>query len=147
MRQKGIEMRRKRKGFTLIELLTVVLIIGMLAAFVAPKIFKGLGKAKHDIAKSKMAKIEGALAEFHFNCDRLPTDSEGLLALIEMPDELEGKWAGRYCKPSELIDPWGNDYIYIEGSGELGEKDYELVSFGADGVEDGEGDNEDITND
>ncbi len=140
-------MRRKRKGFTLIELLAVILIIGMLAAFVAPRIFKGLGKAKHDIAKSKMAKIEGALVEFHFHCGRLPTDSEGLEALIVMPDELEGKWAGRYCKRSELIDPWGNDYLYFEGSGELGDKDYELISYGADGVEGGEGDNEDITND
>ncbi len=145
--KKGIKMRRKRKGFTLIELLTVVLIIGMLAAFVAPKIFKGLGKAKHDIAKSKMALIEQGLARFYYDCGRFPTDSEGLEVLLIMPDELDGKWNGRYCKGSELIDPWGNPYLYFEGSGELGDKEYELISFGADGVEGGEGDNEDITND
>jgi general secretion pathway protein G len=147
MERKGIEMRRKRKGFTLIELLAVIMIIGLLAAFVAPKIFKGLGQAKHDIAKSKMAKIEGALAEFHFHCGRLPNDSEGLEALHIMPDELDGKWAGRYCKPSELLDPWGNEYIYAEGSGEIGDKEYLLMSLGADGVEGGEGEDADIERD
>ncbi len=141
-------MRRKRKGFTLIELLTVVLIIGLLAAFVAPKIFKGLGKAKHDIARSKMALIVQGLARFFYDCGRFPTDSEGLGVLVsEMPEDLDGKWTGRYCKESELIDPWGNPYQYFAGSGELGEKEYELISFGADGVEGGEGNNEDITND
>jgi len=148
MRQrKEFKMRRKRKGFTLIELLTVVVIIGMLAAFVAPKIFKGLGKAKHDIAKSKMALIEQGLARFFYDCGRFPTDAEGLEVLIIMPDELEGKWDGRYCKESELIDPWQNPYQYFAGSGELGDKEYELLSLGADGVEGGEGDNADITND
>lgn len=138
---------RRQKGFTLIELLTVVLIIGMLAAFVVPRMFKGLGKAKHDIAKSKMAILEQGLARFMYDCGRFPTDSEGLESLVMMPDELDGKWNGRYCKQSDLLDPWSNQYLYYEGSGELGDKEYELVSLGADGVEGGEGDNEDITND
>ncbi len=140
-------MRRKRKGFTLVELLVVIVIIGLLAAFAVPKIFTGLGKAKHDIARSKMALIEQGLARFFYDCGRLPTDSEGLMVLIEMPGELEGKWAGRYCKPSELLDPWGNEYLYAEGSGEIGDIEYELISFGADGVEGGEGENEDIMRD
>jgi general secretion pathway protein G len=137
----------KRKGFTLVELLVVIVIIGLLAAFAVPKIFTGLGKAKHDIARSKMALIEQGLGRFQYDCDRLPTDSEGLEALIIMPDELEGKWDGRYCKQSALIDPWENPYLYFAGSGELGDKEYELISFGADGVEGGEGNNADITND
>ncbi len=141
-------MRRKRKGFTLIELLVVITIIGLLAAFTVPKIFTGMGRAKRDIARSKMALIEQGLGRFYYECGRLPNESEGLRALIdEMPDELEGKWTGRYCKESELIDPWENPYLYFEGSGELGDKEYELVSLGADGVEGGEGDNADITND
>ncbi len=148
MRQrKEFKMRRKRKGFTLIELLVVIVIIGLLAAFAAPKVFKSLGKAKHDIAKTKMAVIEQGLGMFHLDCGRLPTDSEGLEALIIMPDELDGKWNGKYCKESALIDPWQNLYLYFEGSGELGDNEYELISFGADGVEGGEGDNADITND
>lgn len=140
-------MRRNRKGFTLIELLVVILIISSLAAFVAPRMFKGLGKAKRDIAKSKMALIERGLAEFFLDCGRLPTGDEGLQSLMQMPAELEDKWNGRYLKPTEIIDPWGNEYEYYEGSGELGAKEYELISYGADGVEGGEDDNEDITND
>lgn len=140
-------MRSNRKGFTLIELLTVVIIIGMLAAFVAPRMFRGLGKAKRDIARGKMALVERGLGEFFLDCGRLPTAEEGLQALIEAPAELEEKWNGRYLKPSEIIDPWENPFEYYEGSGELGAKEYELISYGADGVEGGEGDNEDITND
>ncbi|MBE0536110.1 MAG: type II secretion system major pseudopilin GspG [Phycisphaerae bacterium] len=140
-------MRKKRKGFTLIEILTVVLIIGMLGAFVAPRLFKGLGKAKTQIAVGKMAILENALGQFYFHCGRFPNDAEGLEALIIMPDDLEGKWNGRYCKQSDLLDPWGNPFMYYEGSGELGDKEYELISFGADGLEGGEGDNADITND
>jgi general secretion pathway protein G len=139
--------QRTRKGFTLIEILTVVLIIGMLGAFVAPRLFKGLGKAKRDIAVGKMAILENALAQFYFHCGRFPTDDEGLNALIAMPAELEGKWNGRYCKQSDLLDPWGNMFLYYEGGGGLGDKEYELISLGADGLEGGEGDNEDITND
>ncbi len=139
--------RRKRKGFTLIEILTVVLIIGMLGAFVAPRLFKGLGRAKGQIAVGKMAILEQALGRFYFDCGRFPTDAEGLEALIIMPDELEGKWNGRYCKQSDLLDPWGNYFIYFEGSGEIGDKEYELISLGADGLEGGEGDDADITND
>ncbi len=148
MRQrKGFKMTTKRKGFTLIELLVVIVIIGMLAAFAVPKLFTTLGKAKHDIAKTKMAVIEQGLGMFFVHCGRFPTDSEGLEALIIMPDDLDGKWAGTYCKESQLLDPWQNPYLYFEGSGELGDKEYELISFGADGVEGGEGDNADITND
>lgn len=140
-------MRKKRKGFTLIEILMVVLIISLLGAFVAPRVFKGLGKAKHDIAVGKMAILEQALGRFYFDCGRFPMDAEGLEALIFMPDELEGKWNGRYCKQSDLLDPWGNPFLYYEGSGEIGDKEYELISLGADGAEAGEGDDADITND
>jgi len=139
--------RRSRKGFTLIEILTVVLIIGLLGAFVAPRVFKGLGKAKRDIAVAKMAILENALAQFYFHCGRFPTEAEGLDSLIVGPPDLEGKWAGRYCKQSDLFDPWGNRFLYFEGSGTPGDREYVLVSLGADGLEGGDGDNEDITND
>lgn len=139
-------MTRKRKGFTLIEIMIVVMIIGLLAAFTVPSIFKRFGKAKRSIAKSKMAIIDSALGDFYFDCDRLPTESEGLDALINAPSDLEEKWDGRYCKPSQLLDPWDNPYIYIE-EGFINIGSYDLISFGADGEEGGEGDSEDIYND
>ncbi|MHC4464107.1 MAG: type II secretion system major pseudopilin GspG [Planctomycetota bacterium] len=138
--------RRTFKAFTLIELLVVIMIISMLAVFVAPKMFKAVSKAKMDIAKAKMRDIENAIERFCIDCGRYPTDAEQLEVLIEAPEDLEEKWRGRYMKPSELIDPWKNPYIYVE-EGERNPGSYDLISLGADGKEGGEGDNEDIYND
>lgn len=146
---KGRQMRRnkcKRGAFTLVELLVVILIISMLAAFVAPRGFKALSKAKKDLARPKMAIIEGALGRFRFDCGRLPDDSEGLEALLVPPADLEEKWNGPYLKQSELLDPWENPYIYVS-EGEYNPGSFDLISLGADGQEGGEGENEDIVND
>jgi len=141
-----IHNRISRKGFTLIELLIVIVILALLVAFAAPKMFGKLGKAKHDIARSKMALVEKALESFAIDCGRYPYDSEGLEVLIEAPDDLEEKWQGRYCKPSDLLDPWGVEYVYFEeGIENVGS--YDLVSYGADGAEGGADDNADIVND
>jgi len=138
--------KRKRKAFTLVELLVVILIISMLAAFVAPRMFRGLGKAKKDIAKAKMAIIENALGRFYIDCGRYPDDSEGLEALITPPADLEEKWNGPYLKQSELLDPWEHPYIYV-AEGQINPGSFDLISLAADGMEGGEGDNEDVFND
>lgn len=139
-------MKRKRDGFTIIELLAVAMIIALLAVFVVPRAFRGLGKAKHDIAKGKMAIIEQALAQFQYDCGRLPTASEGLEALVIAPQDVEEKWNGPYLKRSEMLDPWERLYEYIE-QGMINVGSYDLISLGADGVEGGEGENADIYND
>ena len=139
-------MKKKERAFTIVELLVVILIISMLAAFVAPKMFRGLGKAKRDIAKAKMAIIEDALLKFYSDCERYPDDSEGLDVLIVAPSDLEEKWNGRYLKPSEILDPWGNPYIYV-AEGQINPGSFDLISMGADGQEGGEEGNEDIYND
>lgn len=139
-------MDAKRKGFTIVELLVVILIISMLAAFVAPKMFKGLGKAKRDIARAKMANIESAIGRFFIDCGRYPDDSDGLEVLLVAPDDVdEQKWQGPYLKRSALLDPWDNPYYYF-AEGERNPGSFDLVSYGADGEPDGEGDNEDIYN-
>ena len=92
--------KRKKKGFTLVELLVVIVIISMLAAFVAPNLFRHVLRAKKDLARPKMAIIESALEQFALHCGRFPDDSEGLNALLEPPADLEDKWNGAYLKQS-----------------------------------------------
>jgi len=138
---------RKRKAFTLVELLVVVLIITMLAAFVAPRMFSGIGKTKADLSKAKMAIIENAIARFYIDCGRYPDDSEGLEVLVLQPSDMEeDKWRGPYLKRSDLLDLWDNPYIYI-AEGEYNPGSFDLISLGADAMDGGEGDNEDIIND
>ena len=143
---KDMKQRRKQKGFTIIELVAVEMIISLLAVFVLPRAFKGLGRAKRDIARGKIGILEGALAQFQYDCGRFPTDAEGLQALLTPPAGLEDKWAGPYCKSSDLLDPWGNRFIYI-ATGVLNPGGFDLISYGADGAEGGEGENADIYND
>jgi general secretion pathway protein G len=141
---KGI--KRREKAFTLVELLVVILIISLIATVISRRLFTGLGKAKRDIAKAKMANIESAIGRFYIDCGRYPDDSETLEALIVAPSELEEKWNGPYLKRSELLDPWDNQYDYIE-EGQVNPGSFDLISYGADGQEGGEDDNEDIYND
>ena len=138
-------MKREAKGFTLVELLVVILIIALLAGWLAPNLFKHLGKAKKDIAKAKMSNIEDALNRFNIDCGRYPDDAEGLEVLVIAPADLEEKWNGPYLKRSMLLDPWDNPYEY-RAEGEYNPGSFDLISFGADGQESGEGDNEDIYN-
>jgi general secretion pathway protein G len=135
----------KRKAFTLIELLVVIVIISLLAGFVAPRMFSSVSKARRDLAGPKMAIIESALERFSLDCGGYPDDSEGLEVLLVAPAGLEEKWNGPYIKQSQLLDPWENPYIYV-AEGEINPGSYDLISFGADGLEGGEGDNEDIYN-
>jgi len=140
--------KQKRKAFTLVELLVVIVIISLLGAFVGPRMLKRLGKAKRDLAKPRLVLVEDALQRFAIDCGRLPDDSEGLEALLIMPDDetLEGKWLEPYLKRSQLLDPWGHPIIY-RAEGEINIGSYDLICLGADGEEGGEGDNADIFND
>ena len=137
--------RRKRKGFTLVELLVVIIILSLLAGFVAPKMLSRVGKAKKDLARPKMTVVESAIERFGLDCGQYPDDSMGLDALLSPPAGLEEKWNGPYLKASQLLDPWGNPYIYV-AEGEINPGSFDLVSLGSDGVEGGEGENEDIFN-
>jgi general secretion pathway protein G len=139
-------MKRQKRGFTIIELLAVATIIALLAVFVVPRAFKGLGKAKHDIAKGKLAILEGALARFEYSCGRLPTDTEGLGALLVTPADVQERWDGPYLKQSDLLDPWNNPYMYMQ-QGQVNAGGYDVFSYGADGQPGGEGDNADVYND
>ena len=141
-----IEMTQRKKGFTLIELLVVLVILGLLAALVGPRILGRIGGAKQEVAKSQIAMLEAALDQYRLDMGRYPTTEEGLEALINPPqDEEERKnWRGPYLKKRKIPkDPWGHPYHY-RCPGEHG--DYDLFSYGADGQPGGEGENADITN-
>ena len=138
----------KRKAFTIVELLVVVLIISMLAAFVAPKLFTGIGRTKAKLTRAKMATLENAVGRFYMDCDRYPDDAEGLEVLIGLqpPEGVEEEnWGGPYLKQSDLLDLWNRPYIYV-AEGEINPGSYDLISLGQDGMDGGEGDNADIYN-
>jgi general secretion pathway protein G len=139
-RMKNMKPKRIDRGFTLIEILVVIIIIGMLAALVGPRLFGKVSVAKQKAAKAQIELFGTALDTFRLDIGKYPTTEEGLKALREKPSGAEG-WQGPYL-PKELpLDPWGRPYIY-KSPGEHYE--YDLISYGLDGVEGGEGENQDI---
>ena len=132
--------RKRERGFSLIELIVVLVILGLLATIVGPSVMNRLGKGKADIARVQIDNLEGALSLFRFDIGRYPNTSEGLLALVEDPGMQN--WGGPYLEKKRVpVDPWGREYEY-RCPGQNG--DYDIVCFGADGIEGGEGDNADI---
>ncbi len=129
------------QGFTLIELLVVMVIIGLLAALVAPRFIRQEEKAKVKAARAQVELLGTALDTLRLDAGRYPTTQEGLEALRRRPGGLEG-WDGPYLKKDVPMDPWRKPYIY-RSPGQNGA--YDLISHGADGSPGGEGDNQDIT--
>jgi len=129
-------------GFTLLELLVVMVIIGMLASFVAPKFFAQIGKSQTKTARAQIDALEKSLDQYRLDIGRYPTTEQGLAALNERPAG-ETKWSGPYLKKSVPMDPWSHAYIY-KNPGEHGE--YDLLSYGKDGQPGGTDEAEDITN-
>ena len=129
------------RGFTLLELLVVIVIIGLLAAYVGPKYFSQLGKSEVTVAQAQMEAFEKSLDTYRLDVGRYPTTEEGLQALITAPASAAGKWNGPYLKKGIPLDPWGNAYAY-RAPGTRG--DYEIVSLGKDGQPGGTAENADI---
>jgi len=119
----------KTRGFTLLELLVVIVIIGLLAGYVAPRYFSQVGKSEIQVAKAQLESFEKALDQYRLDNRRYPTSQEGLEAIRP------------YLKKSVPNDPWGRPYVY-RSPGDRGE--FELLSFGRDGKAGGSGDDADI---
>ena len=139
------KFRHAARGFTLIEIMVVVVIIGLLAAFILPNVFGNVIKAQIAKVKGDIQGIETALTMYKLDNYKYPSTDLGLAALVQRPNDpsvrnwREGGYIKRVSK-----DPWGNPYQYIF-PGTHGQE-YDLYSFGADGQEGGEGENADIGN-
>ena len=134
---------RRAGGFTLIELLIVMVILGLLASLVGPRLFGQLDASKVKAARTQIEMVGAALDTYRLDMSRYPSTQEGLAALSEKPADAADatKWRGPYLTKRVDKDPWGNSYVY-KAPGE--KADYELSSLGADGKEGGSGDAADI---
>jgi general secretion pathway protein G len=137
-------MKRRKKnemGFSLIELLIVMVIMGLLAALVGPRMFGKVGKSKQNAARAQMALFETALDTYRLDVGKYPSTEQGLKALRIKPSDGE-KWDGPYLPKSVPKDPWGHPYVYRRtDNGEV-----EMISLGANGTEGGDGEDKDISN-
>ena len=131
----------RQQGFTLIELLIVMIIIGLLASLVGPRLFQHVGGAKQKTAKAQIELLGTALDSYRLDVGSYPTTEQGLQALRKQPSGVD-TWNGPYLPKKIPQDPWGNEYHYKQ-PGEHGA--YDLYSFGADGASGGEGEDADIT--
>ena len=129
-------------GFTLLELLVVVVIIGLLAGYVAPRYFAQVGKSEVKVAKAQIDALEKALDQYRLDTRRYPSAEQGLEALVAKPLG-EANWSGPYLKKAVPLDPWGKPYVY-RIPGQKGE--FDLLSYGRDGKPGGTGEDADITN-
>jgi general secretion pathway protein G len=130
----------RSKGFTLLELLVVIVIIGLLAGYVAPRYFGQVGKSEVQVARAQIDSLEKALDQYRLDTRHYPTAEQGLEALNTKPAN-EANWSGPYLKKAVPNDPWGRAYVYhVPGS----KGEFDLYSLGRDGKPGGTGEDADI---
>jgi len=140
-----IVVRRKSQGFTLIEILVVIIVLGLLAALVGPRILGRVSEAKSATARTQVELLGVALDNYRLDNGMYPTTEQGLQALQETPtrEPLPLNWRGPYLKKAVPLDPWGRPYIY-KSPGEHNPSGYDLFSLGRDGQPGGVDEDADI---
>jgi general secretion pathway protein G len=141
-----MKRRIDRRGFTLVELLVVMIIIAALAAVIVPRVFTRAEQGRRAKAIADIKSLEDAIDMYAADNGQCPTTEQGLQALREpptVPPEAKG-WNEPYLKKTIPKDPWGGEYIYTSPG--VHNDDYDIVSYGRDGKEGGEGADADITN-
>ena len=141
------KLRSDCRGFTLIELMVVIIILGILAVYVAPKIMSRPGEARQVKARLDIQNLENALKLYKLDNGSYPSTEQGLQALVEKPETgtVPRKWkAGGYLEKGRVPkDPWGNDYVYLSPGLK---SDFDIISYGLDGAPGGEDENMDVNN-
>jgi general secretion pathway protein G len=131
---------KREAGFTILEIVIVFILLAGIMAFVGPKIFEQMGRAKSQEAKIRIQSLAGNIEMFRLEVGKYPAN---LQELMRAPGGAEGKWNGPYAKEPDLKDAWGNDYTYaVPGQG----RPFDLISMGADGKAGGDGENRDVSN-
>lgn len=138
----NLKRGKRSSGFTLLELLVVLVILGLLAGLVAPRMFANVSKSEVKVARAQIAALESALENYRLDVGRFPSSEQGLGALERSPGN-DPRWAGPYLKKAVPADPWGNPYQYKQ-PGERG--DFDLFSLGRDGKPGGTGEDADLFN-
>lgn len=137
--------RNKELGFTLIELMVVIVILGILAGLIVPRIMDQPDQARQVKAKMQMESLSTAIKQFRLDNGFYPSTEQGLQALVQKPSV--GREARNYPRggylPKMPKDPWGFDYVYT-CPGQHG--DFDIISLGGDGKEGGEGGDSDVRN-
>jgi len=130
---------RRQRGFTILEIVIVFILLAGIMAFVGPKIFEQMGRAKSSEAKIRIQQLVGQIEIYKLEVGRYP---DSLQSLVKQPSGVD-RWNGPYAKDTDLKDAWGNDYRYtVPGT----TKGFDLVSLGADNKEGGDGENRDVSN-
>ena len=139
------QLKSDQSGLTLIEITIVIVILGLLASFIAPRVLNAPDKAKVAKAKLEISALETALGGYAIDIGDYPTVEQNLQALWQVPNPEPENWSGPYINKPIFRDPWGNNYVYVYPGSRAG-YDYDLYSLGKDGKEGGTDFNTDITN-
>ena len=135
-----------RRGFTLIELLVVIIVLGLLAGLVGPRILGRLSEAKTTTARTQIDLLGVALDSYRLDNGNYPTTEQGLAALRDRPvrDPVPANWKGPYLRKAVPLDPWGRPYLYTIAAAETA-AGFELGTLGKDGKPGGEGEDADLS--
>ena len=141
-----MRMRFVSRGFTLIELLVVIIVLGLLAALVGPRIVGRVSEARSTAARTQIELLGVALDNYHLDTGSYPTTAQGLDALRQAPTiaPVPANWHGPYLRKAVPLDPWGRPYLY-RSPGEHSPTSYDLSTLGHDGRPGGDGEDADIT--
>lgn len=135
---------RRHGGFTLLEMLVVLVLIGLIASLVGPRLFSRVDASKVQVAETQIRMLRGAIETYRLEVGRLPSEQEGLAVLFNAPSDerARARWRGPYLDEAVSDDPWGRPYRYsIPGPDGMG---FALYSLGADGEPGGEGNDADV---